>query len=98
VQLRNLKTDEVSEFDTEGVFIFIGHDPNNQIFDGQLTMKDGYLVVNERMMTNVPGVFAAGEIMDPIYRQVATSVGQGSAAGMMAEQWIAEHESAPAPA
>ena len=98
VQLRNLKTNEVSDFDTEGVFIFIGHDPNNQIFDDQLEMKDGYLVVNERMMTNIPGVFAAGEIMDPIYRQVATSVGQGSAAGMMAEQWIAEHESAPQPA
>jgi thioredoxin reductase (NADPH) len=98
VQLRNLKTDEVTEFDTEGVFIFIGHDPNNQFFDSQLTMKDGYIVVDERMMTNIPGVFAAGEIMDPLYRQVATSVGQGSAAGMMAEQWISEHENAPTPA
>jgi thioredoxin reductase (NADPH) len=98
VQLRNLKTDEVTEFDTEGVFIFIGHDPNNQFFDGQLTMKDGYIVVDERMMTNIPGVFAAGEIMDPLYRQVATSVGQGSAAGMMAEQWISEQENAPTPA
>jgi len=99
-QLRNMKTDEVTEFDTEGVFIFIGHDPNNQIFDGQLEVKDGYIVVDERMMTSIPGVFAAGEIMDPLYRQVATSVGQGSAAGMMTEQWIAEqeHESTPTPA
>jgi thioredoxin reductase (NADPH) len=48
----------------------------------------GYLVVDRKMMTNIPGVFAAGEIMDPIYRQIATSVGQGCAAAMMAERWL----------
>lgn len=92
VQLRNLKTETVTTLPTDGVFIFIGHDPNNSVFTGQLDMKDGYIVVNEHMMTNVPGVFAAGEIMDPIYRQVATSVGQGAAAGISAERWLSERE------
>src|SRR3990170_1123731 len=89
VRLRNLKSDQVRELATDGVFIFIGHDPNSQLFAGQLDMDDqGYLVVDRKMMTNIPGVFAAGEIMDPIYRQIATSVGQGCAAAMMAERWL----------
>ena len=89
VRLRDLKSDQVRELSTDGVFIFIGHDPNSQLFAGQLDMDEqGYLVVNRKMMTNIPGVFAAGEIMDPIYRQIATSVGQGCAAAMMAERWL----------
>lgn len=92
VKLHNLKTDEYTVMPTEGVFIFIGHDPNNSLFTDQLEMKDGYLVVDDHMMTNIPGVFAAGEIMDPIFRQVATSVGQGAAAGIAAERWLSEHE------
>ena len=89
VRLRNLKSDQVRELATDGVFIFIGHDPNSQLFAGQLDMDDqGYLVVDRKKMTNIPGVFAAGEIMDPIYRQIATSVGQGCAAAMMAERWL----------
>ena len=89
VRLRNLKSDQVRELATDGVFIFIGHDPNSQLFAGQLDMDaQGYLVVDRKMMTNIPGVFAAGEIMDPIYRQIATSVGQGCAAAMMAERWL----------
>jgi thioredoxin reductase (NADPH) len=50
--------------------------------------EQGYLITDKRMMTNVPGVFAAGEIQDPIYRQIATSVGQGTAAAMTAERWL----------
>jgi thioredoxin reductase (NADPH) len=92
VKLHNLKTNEYTVMPTEGVFIFIGHDPNNSLFADQLEMKDGYLVVDDHMMTNIPGVFAAGEIMDPIFRQVATSVGQGAAAGIAAERWLSEHE------
>ncbi|HJX40321.1 MAG TPA: thioredoxin-disulfide reductase [Anaerolineales bacterium] len=89
VRLRDLKSDQVRELSTDGVFIFIGHDPNSQLFAGQLDMDaQGYLVVDRKMMTNIPGVFAAGEIMDPIYRQIATSVGQGCAAAMMAERWL----------
>lgn len=98
VHLRNLKTDETQVMETEGVFIFIGHDPNNHLFADQLEMQDGYVVVDQHMMTTIPGVFAAGEIMDPIYRQVATSVGQGAGAGMMAERWLSERESEMQPA
>jgi len=93
VRLRDLKSDQVRELSTDGVFIFIGHDPNSQLFAGQLDMDEqGYLVVDRKMMTNIPGVFAAGEIMDPIYRQIATSVGQGCAAAMMAERWLESRE------
>jgi thioredoxin reductase (NADPH) len=95
VRLKNLKTEAVSEMPTDGVFVFIGHDPNNSIIGGQLAMKDGYVVVDAHMMTSVPGVFAAGEIMDPIYRQVATSVGQGCAAAMSAGRWLEERASQP---
>jgi len=91
VRLRNLKTEAVTNLATDGVFIFIGHYPNSDLFAGQLAMDErGYLVADERMMTSVEGVFAAGEIQDPVYRQVATSVGQGAAAGMMAERWLEE--------
>ncbi|OGO13128.1 MAG: thioredoxin-disulfide reductase [Chloroflexi bacterium RBG_13_68_17] len=91
VRLRNLKTAAASELTTDGVFIFIGHYPNSDLFTGQLALDErGYLVTDSRMMTSVAGVFAAGEIQDPIYRQVATSVGQGAAAGMMVERWLEE--------
>lgn len=94
VRLNNTKTGETYDYETEGVFIFIGHDPNNSVFSGQVDMDDeGYIITNQFMQTNIPGVFAAGEIQDPVYRQVATSVGQGTAAAMMAEKWLSEHES-----
>lgn len=90
VRLRNLKTGAVYEKPTDGVFIFIGHDPNNNLFHGQLKMDSkGYVIVDAHMQTNIEGVFAAGEIMDPIYRQVATSVGQGAAAAIACERWLA---------
>jgi thioredoxin reductase (NADPH) len=91
VRVRNVKTEEDQELPTAGVFIAIGHYPNSALFKDQLDMDDlGYLITNERMMTSVPGVFAAGEIQDPIYRQIATSVGQGSAAAIMTERWLEE--------
>ncbi len=91
VRTRNLKSGAAGQLTADGVFIYIGHYPNSALFEGQLAM-DGhkYLITDERMMTSVPGVFAAGEIQDPLYKQVATSVGQGCAAGMMAERWLAE--------
>ena len=93
VGTRNTKTGEIQDLSTEGVFIFIGHDPNSDLFKGQLELDDrGYVLVDEKMMTSVPGVFAAGEIMDPTFRQIATSVGQGCAAAMMAERWLEEQE------
>ena len=93
VRLRNVKTDEVREYPTDGVFIFIGHDPNSDLFQGQLERDEyGYVITDRLMHTNVEGVFAAGEVQDRIYRQVATSVGQGAAAAMSTERWLAEHE------
>lgn len=93
VLLRNVKTGETTELPTDGVFIYIGHIPNSDLFRGQLEMDErGYVITDGQMMTSVPGVFAAGEIQDPVYRQVATSVGQGAAAGMMVERWLASRE------
>ncbi len=93
VRLRNVKTGEERQLATEGVFIFIGHYPNSSLFAGQLEMDErGYLITDAKMMTSVPGVFAAGEIQDPLFRQIATSVGQGCAAAMMAERWLGERE------
>jgi thioredoxin reductase (NADPH) len=93
VRVRNVKTDEIDELTTDGVFIFIGHYPNSDLFKDQLEMdKTGYLITDAKMMTSVPGVFAAGEIQDPMYRQIATSVGQGCAAAMMAERWLEAQE------
>jgi thioredoxin reductase (NADPH) len=93
VKARNVKTDKSEELETDGVFIFIGHYPNSAMFKDQLEMDDrGYLITDEKMMTSVPGVFAAGEIQDPVYRQIGTSVGQGTAAAMMAERWLEERE------
>ncbi|MEL6150070.1 MAG: thioredoxin-disulfide reductase, partial [Chloroflexota bacterium] len=84
---------ETYDFATDGVFIFIGHIPNSDVFGGQLaTDESGYLLTDERHRTSVEGVFAAGEIQDPIWRQVATSVGQGTAAAMSAIHWLEEHE------
>jgi len=88
-KVKNVKTGAVSELETDGIFIFIGHYPNSKLFQGQLDMdSEGYITTDERMMTNIPGVFAAGEIQDKLYRQIATSVGQGSGAGIMADRWL----------
>lgn len=93
VLARNVKSGETEELETDGVFIFIGHYPNSSLFKGQLEMDErGYLITNEHKMTSVPGIFAAGEIQDPIFRQISTSVGQGAAAAMMAERWLEEQE------
>ncbi|QPC83234.1 thioredoxin-disulfide reductase [Phototrophicus methaneseepsis] len=93
VTLNNVETGEVTEHPTEGVFIFIGHVPNSPIFGDQLAMNErGYIITDERMRTSVPGVFAAGEIQDEIWRQVATSVGQGTSAAMTAIHWLEANE------
>jgi thioredoxin reductase (NADPH) len=93
VKVKNVKTGEKSELATDGVFIYIGHIPNSWLFEGQLEMDEaGYLITDEFMRTSVPGVFAAGEIQDAHFRQVATSVGQGCAAAIQCERWLAEEE------
>lgn len=89
VALRNLQTGQIERRPVDGVFIFVGHYPNSELYQGQLDLDErGYVKTDANIMTSVPGIFAAGEIMDPHYRQIATSVGQGAAAGMMVERWI----------
>ncbi|HRO90256.1 MAG TPA: thioredoxin-disulfide reductase [Promineifilum sp.] len=93
VKLRNVETYEETEMPTDGVFIFIGHYPNSQFLTGQVAMDEhGYVITDEFMRTSVIGVYAAGEIQDPYYRQIATSVGQGVAAAIQLERWLAEQE------
>jgi thioredoxin reductase (NADPH) len=92
-RLRNLKTGETRDYPTQGVFVFVGHDPNNDLVQGQLHLDEhGYVMTDARYGTNVDGVFAAGEIQDSVWKQVATSVGQGCAAAIAAEEWLAERE------
>ena len=89
VGLKNVKTGEESSLATDGVFIFIGHIPNTELFQGQLEMDDnGYLVVDRYMQTSVSGVFAAGEVADSHFRQVITSAGMGAAAAMQAIHFL----------
>jgi len=93
IRLKNIKTDEESMFKTDGVFIFIGHIPNTQIFEGQIDLNEsGIIITDRRQRTNIPGVFAAGDVQDPIYRQAITSAGAGCVAAMEAEKFIAEQE------
>jgi thioredoxin reductase (NADPH) len=96
LKLKNVKTNEESTFDTDGLFIFIGHTPNTQMFEGKLEMSDlGYIIANDKMETSVPGVFAAGEVADPHFRQVITSAGMGAAAAIQATRYLEGEESVP---
>lgn len=89
LKLKNVKTGEETTFETDGLFIFIGHTPNTQMFKGKLKMSDlGYIVVNDKMETNIPGVYAAGEVADPHFRQVITSAGMGAAAAIQATRFL----------
>ena len=93
VVLHNLKTGAVEDKPIDGVFIFIGYDPNSAVFGNQLqTDPQGYALVNNRMQTNVEGVFAGGEIHDDVFRQAITAAGQGCAAALMAINWLGERE------
>ena len=89
VRLKNLKTGEETVFETDGIFIFIGHTPNTQMFKGQLEMDDlGYVKINAKMHTSKAGVFAAGEAADSHFRQVVTSAGMGAAAAIEATHFL----------
>ena len=96
VRLKNVKTGATEDVAVKGCFIAIGHSPNTDIFKGQLEMKDGYLVTqsgNNGMatMTSVPGVFAAGDVQDHIYRQAITSAGTGCMAALDAQRFLENH-------
>lgn len=93
LKLQNVQTGEESLFETDGLFIFIGHTPNTQMFKGKLDMSDlGYIKVNDKMETNIPGVYAAGEAADPHFRQVITSAGMGAAAAIQATRYLEQLE------
>lgn len=89
VRLKRTDTGERSELKVDGLFIAIGHSPNTGLFRGQLAMDEvGYLRVTQGTMTNVPGVFAAGDAVDQVYRQAVTAAGMGCMAAMDAERWL----------
>ena len=93
VKLKNLKTGETSDFATDGVFIFIGHVPNTEFVKDLVTLRDdGYVDVTDEIYTNVPMLFAAGDVSDYVYRQLATSVGAGTRAAMTVERSLAALE------
>ncbi|MEK7189053.1 MAG: thioredoxin-disulfide reductase [Patescibacteria group bacterium] len=93
VRVKNNKTGEESEIACQGVFVAIGHAPNTDLFKGQLELDvKGYVVLKDRMMTSVPGVFAAGDVHDHKYRQAITAAGAGCAAEIDAERWLQKQE------
>jgi thioredoxin reductase (NADPH) len=93
IQVQSTKTDASQKLDLDGVFIAIGHTPNTQLFENQITMKEGYIVIKGGLegnatSTNIPGVFAAGDVADHIYRQAVTSAGTGCMAALDAEKFL----------
>lgn len=93
VKLKNVKTEEVSTFNAEGVFVYIGHIPNTTLFKDQLNMDThGFIDTDKRQRTSVEGVFAAGDVQDLVYKQAVTSAGTGAIAAIEAEKFMAELE------
>ena len=93
LRIRSVKDDSTKEIDVSGIFIAIGHKPNTGIFEGQLEMKNGYIIVRSGLdgnatATSAEGVFAAGDVMDHVYRQAVTSAGSGCMAALDAEKYL----------
>lgn len=93
VRIRNNQSNETEDLDVTGVFIAIGHKPNTDIFSGQLNMENGYIITKSGLnglatMSSVPGVFAAGDVQDHVYRQAITSAGTGCMAALDAQRWL----------
>jgi thioredoxin reductase (NADPH) len=93
MRIKNVKTEATEDIALMGVFIAIGHKPNTDIFAGQLEMENGYIVTQagrkgNATATSVPGVFAAGDVQDPFYKQAVTSAGSGCQAALDAERYL----------
>ena len=91
VKIRNLKTNEEKRLELDGLFVAIGHDPATELFKGQLSMLEGgYIAVRDSVYTDIPGVFAAGDVADPIYRQAVTAAGMGCMSAIAAGKFLDE--------
>jgi thioredoxin reductase (NADPH) len=92
-KIRDTQTGEEGQLDTDGVFVFVGHIPNNELLQDKFELdEDGHLITDRAGRTNIPGIIAGGEIMDKVFKQVATSVGQGCTAAMQTEKFLTELE------
>jgi len=92
VRARNVKTGDTNMIKTDGVFIYIGMEPKSDLFAGQLELdRQGYIISNRRQHTNIPGVFVAGDVQDPYYRQVVIAAGTGAIAAMEAERYLGKY-------
>ena len=98
VRTRDVATGEEGVLETDGVFIYIGHEPNTGFLEGAVRLREsGYIDVRDEIYTDVEGLFAAGDVSDEVYRQLGTSVGAGTRAAMAAERWLAEQDLPAAP-